>query len=64
MYYEKKVLGVFLVGTLCKSPGKAFINYIAVSLAITALRTLHAVPKKHFYCSTLVTTDTLEVFFF
>ena len=25
--------------------------------------TFHVVPNKHFYCSTLATTDTLDVFF-
>ena len=63
-----------LLRTLCKSPAKPIINYIAVALAITDSRYCvpyevsrgHFMrsPTQHFYCSTLVTTDTLDVFFF
>ena len=36
---------------------------IEITLAITALRTLHVVPNKHFHCLTLIKTDTYDVFF-
>ena len=45
-----------------KSLAETTMKCIEITLAITELRTLHVVPNKHFYCSTLVTTDTLDVF--
>ena len=51
-----------LLRTGAKSPAETAKKCMEITPAITELRTLQVVRNKHFNCSTLVTTDTLDVF--
>ena len=49
-----------LLKTGAKSPAETTKKCMGITPAITELLTLHVVPNKHFYCFTLVTTDTRD----